>query len=78
MDRIAVNEDQYIALCNEELKRHELYEEDMEIINVPESATNFDASGYGWTGPEHTSGIVADVVGIVNRKYRLQVTYRIK
>lgn len=78
MDRIAVNEDQYIALCNKELKRHELYEEGMEVINVPEEATGAEASGYSWKGPDQTAGIVADVIGVVNKKYRLVVTYRRK
>lgn len=78
MDRIAVNEDRYIALCNEELRRHKLYEDGMEVINVPEEATGAEASGYSWKGPDHTAGVVADVVPIVNRKYRLVVTYRRK
>ena len=71
--KIAVNETRYLTLCNEELKRHELYEEGMKIINVPEEATGAESSGYSWKGPVQTAGVVGDVVEIVNQKYRLIV-----
>lgn len=69
MDKIKVNEDEYIDVCNEELKKHPSYQDGMEIIGVPEGKSGSDLSGYHWKGPDFTPGIVSEVVHKVNEKY---------
>jgi hypothetical protein len=74
MDRQIVNEDEYIAACNQELRQHPYFEEGMEITGVPEGSSGSDLSGYTFKGPEKTRGIVAQVVSSINKKYELLVT----
>lgn len=69
MDKIIVNEDEYIVLCNEELRKHPSYQEGMEIIGVPEGKSGPELSGYDWKGPGFMPGIVSEVVHKVNEKY---------
>jgi hypothetical protein len=76
MTRQIVNEDEYIEVCNEELKKHDYYEEGMEITGVPEDSSGSDMSGYSWKGHDTMAGIVSQVVAKVNEKYELRVTRR--
>ncbi len=74
MDRQIVHEDEYIAICNQELKKHPYYEEGMEVTGVPKGSSGSDLSGYTFQGPGKTRGIVAQVVSSVDKKYELRVT----
>ena len=76
MTKQIVDEDQFITLCNEKLRRHPSYEEGMEIIGVPEDASGSDLSGYNWKGPDSMPGIVSSVVSKVKEHYELRVTTR--
>jgi hypothetical protein len=76
MAKHVVNEDEYIEVCNEELKKHDYYKEGMEITGVPEGGSGSDMSGYSWKGPDTMAGIVSQVVAKVNEKYELRVTQR--
>ena len=74
MTKQIVNEDEFLAACNQELRKHDRFEEGMKIIGVPEGYSGSDLSGYNWTGPDSMPGIVAQVVKVVNEKYELRVT----
>lgn len=65
MGKQILNEDEFIAICNQE---------GMEIIGVPEGYFGSDLSGYNWKGPEFMLGIVSQVVQAVKEKYELRVT----
>lgn len=78
MEKILVNEDQYIAVMNEELKKHPLFEIGMEIIGVPEGYSGGDLSGYNHKGPESKMpSIVHEVSTAVGNSYTLVLTKRI-
>jgi len=74
MSKQIVNEDEFIALCNQELRKRPDFEEGMEIIGVPEGYSGSDLSGYNWKGPDSMPGIVSQVVSMVNENYELRVT----
>ena len=77
MSKIIVNEDELIEISNQELKKHEYYEEGMEIIGVPEGLSGSNLSGYSWKGPDALmSNIVSDVMHKVKLEYELKVTYK--
>jgi hypothetical protein len=77
MAKPIVNEDQFIELCDKELRNHPSYEEGMEIIGVPEGYSGSNLSGYNWKGPESKMpGIVAQVAAKVKEHYELQVSPR--
>ena len=74
MSKQIVNEDEFIAICNQELRKHPDYEERMEVMGVPEGYSGSNLSGYNWKGPDSMPGIVAQVVQTVEEKYELRVT----
>jgi hypothetical protein len=74
MDKQIINENEFIKLCNEELRNHPDYEDGMEIIGVPKGESGSDLSGYNWKGPEKMPSIVSEVVRAVKEKYQLHVT----
>ena len=76
MGKQILNEDEFIAICNQELQKNPDYEEGMEIIGVPEGYFGSDLSGYNWKGPEFMLGIVSQVVQAVKEKYELRVTQK--
>ncbi len=76
MGKQILNEDEFIAICNQELQKHPDYEEGMEIIGVPEGYSGSVLSGYNWKGPEFMPGIVSQVVKAVKEKYELRVTQK--
>lgn len=61
MSKIIVDEDEYLKVCNEELRKHPDYEDEMEIIGVPQGLEGKDLSGYDWKGGERMEGIVSQV-----------------
>lgn len=74
MSKIIINEDQYIKLCNDELRNHPLFENGMEIMGTLEGNSGIDLQGLKWKGPGMMSDIVAQVQASVKIKYELQVT----
>jgi len=76
MEKKIVNEDQFVAVCNQELRKHPDFEEGMVIIGVPEGYSGPDLSGYNWKGPEYMPAIVSQIVNTVKEKYELRVTQR--
>jgi len=62
-----VNEEQYVNICNQELRKHPDYEEGMAIISVPPDTSSSNINGYSWEGPDSMPGIVADVINKVNK-----------
>lgn len=77
MGKITVNEDQYIAVMNEELKKHFLYESGMEIIGIPEGCSGSDLSGYNYKGPDaKMPGILHEIATKIDQQYVLVATPR--
>ena len=74
MSKQIVNEDEHIAILNQELRKLPGYEEGMEVIGVPVGYSGSDLSGYDFNGPDYTSGLVALAVKSFNEKYELRVT----
>jgi hypothetical protein len=75
MDKTLVNEDQYIILCNQELKNHPDFQEGMKIIGVPKDATGFNLTGLNWEGPStEMPSLTAIVESKVKENYELRVT----
>ena len=74
MSKQIVNEDEHIAILNQELQKLDGYQEGMEVIGVPEGYSGSDLSGYSFNGPELTRGLVALAVKEFNEKYELRVT----
>jgi len=69
-----INEDQFIRLCNEELKKLPEYREGMEITGVPEGFSGSDLGGYSWKGPDYTPGIIKKAVDTIKNNYELKTT----
>lgn len=46
MGKNVINEDEFITICNDELKKHEFYEKGMEIVPSPEGSKESSMSGY--------------------------------
>ena len=76
MAKTLVNEDEYIELCNRELKKHHEYKDGMEIIGVPEGGSGSGLSGISARGEGLTGAIVAQVESRVKEKYELSATPR--
>ena len=74
MDRQIVNEDDHIAILNQELQKLDGYQEGMEVIGVPEGYSGANLSGYSFKGPELTRGLVALAVKAFDEKYELRAT----
>ncbi len=74
MSKQIVNEDEHIAILNQELQKLDGYQEGMEVIGVPEGYSGSDLSGYSFNGPKLTRGLVALAVKAFNEKYELRVT----
>ena len=74
MRKQIVNQDQHIAILNQELQKLDGYQEGMEVIGVPEGYSGSDLSGYSFNGPELTRGLVALAVKSFNEKYELRVS----
>jgi hypothetical protein len=78
MDKQIVNEDQFIELCNQELRNHQYFEKGMKNNGVPDDASGSELSGYNWEGPDSMPIIVSSVVNKVKENYELRVTPRKK
>jgi hypothetical protein len=76
MNKQIVNEDEFIGLCNKELRNQPEYEEGMEIIGVPGNTSGSDLSGYKWKGSDSIRSIVSKVVDKVKLKHELHITPR--
>ena len=76
MTKKVVYEDEYIDLCNQELKRRPDYEDGMEIVGVPEGYSGSRLTGFEWKGPDSKRDIFARVTSAVNEKYVRGVTPR--
>ena len=74
MSKHIVNEDEQIAILNQELRKLDGYQEGMEVIGVPEGHSGADPSGYSINGTEHTRSLNAQAVKSFNEKYELRVT----
>jgi hypothetical protein len=74
MSKQIVNQDEQIAILNQELKKLPGYEEGMEVIGVPVGYSGSELSGYDFNGPEYTRGLVALAVKSFKQKYELRVT----
>lgn len=75
MNKVKVNEDDYIALCNQELQNHSDFQEGMKIIGVPPGKSGSDLTGYNWEGPSAVMAmLVSSVVGKIREKYELDVS----
>lgn len=71
-----INEDEFIRACNVELKKHDFFEEGMEIVPSPEGSRGAGMSGYSWKGPEDKRLVFSDVVRKVKEKHKIRVTPR--
>ena len=76
MAKKTISQDQFIEKCNEELKKHSLYEEDYEILPAPEGSTGSTMSGTSWKGPYDKRAIWSTVVQKVREEYEVKVTPR--
>ncbi|MFZ0051343.1 MAG: hypothetical protein WAK96_06170 [Desulfobaccales bacterium] len=77
MSKEFVNEDEFIEICNQELKKHPYYKEGMEIIGVPEGWSGPNLMGIDWRGPkgrESICGIVSEVTHKVLEKYEVRLS----
>ncbi len=74
MSKQIVNEDEHIAILNQELQKLDGYQEGMEVIGVPEGCSGSDLSGYSFNGPELTRGLVALAAKEFDEKYEVRVT----
>ena len=74
MSKQIVDENEQIAILNQEIQKLDDYQEGMEVIGVPEGYSGSDLSGYSFKGPELTRGLVALAVKSFNEKYELRVT----
>jgi hypothetical protein len=73
MFKKVVNEEEFIELCNAELRRHPDFEEGMEIIDIPEDSYDFSMKDYRWKGPGSIQKIISDVVGKVREEYDYRI-----
>ncbi|MBN1379727.1 MAG: hypothetical protein JXA04_10895 [Gammaproteobacteria bacterium] len=73
MFKKVVNEDEFLELCNQELRRHPDFVEGMEINRVPLHASGSDLSDYDWDGPEPISDIIIAVVDKVRERYGFHI-----
>lgn len=75
MPKQTVNEDQYLEICNRELRNDPLYKEGMKIIGVPRGGSGSGLSGYNWEGPDAIMRVlVSKIVSAVEKQYELRVT----
>jgi len=73
MGKQQLTEDEYIAELNRQLVKHDYYEEGMEFISYPESATGKGMTGYSVKGPRSKIGVFAHVAHKISEKYELKV-----
>ena len=66
-----VNEEEYIALLNIELKKHPEYKDGMVVIGLP---NGHDPSGWRCEGPVFMPGIANDIQAIVDENYQYIAT----
>jgi len=77
MPKQIVNEDQYLEICNRELRKDPDYKEGMKIIGVPRGSSDSNLSGYSWEGPDAIMpALVSKIVSAVEKQYELRVTPR--
>lgn len=75
MSKQIVNEDQYLEICNCELRKDPDYKEGMKIIGVPRGSSGSSLSGYTWDGPAAIMpALVSKIVSAVKKQYELRVT----
>jgi len=76
MPKQIVNEDQYLEICNHELKKDPDYKEGMKIIGVPRGSGS-NLSGYSWEGPNAIMpALISRIVSTVGKQYELRATPR--
>ena len=59
----------YLELINEEVKKDNLYEEGMEVVEYPEGATGRGVSGYSFKGGFLAPMLLGDAIRVVDQKY---------
>ncbi len=73
MPKPQLNEDQYLAELNQQLRNHESFREGMAFVPYPEGTTGRAMSGYTVTGPFEFMGIYAQVAHQVAAQFYLLV-----
>lgn len=73
MFKKVVSEEEFLDLCNQELRRHPDFEEGMKITGLPLNATFSDPQGYQWDGPRATERLIPEVVSKVQEQYEFHV-----
>jgi hypothetical protein len=68
-----LNEDQYLAELNRQLREHEYFREGMAFVPSPEGATGRAMSGYSVTGPFGLLGVYAQVAHRVGEQFDIAV-----
>ncbi len=71
MFKPTLDENQYIAELNRQLRQHEQYHEGMEFIPYPLGARGKAMSGYTVTGPFGLMGVYAQVAHNVGEQFDL-------
>ena len=73
MAKPKLNEGQYIAEMNRQLRDHEDFREGMAFVPYPEGANGRAMSGYSVTGPFGLMGVFAQIAHSVADQYDLDV-----
>lgn len=74
MTKEVVSEERYIEVLNEELKKHEFYQQGMEVVAAPEGASGHNITGYTLKGEKYWPKVLADIAHKVNEKYEVKVS----
>lgn len=73
MQKLTLNENQYIAELNQRLLKHELYQVGMAFIPYPEGTEGDNMSGYSVTGPFELMSVYAQVASQVMQQFVLHI-----
>ncbi len=71
MSKPLLNADQYLAVLNSELPKHEYFQEGMAFLSYPDGTSGDEMTGYSVTGPKGLIGVYAQIAHFVSMNYEL-------
>ena len=73
MQKLTLDENQYISMLNQRLLQHERYQEGMAFIPYPTGAKGGSMSGYSVTGPFELMGVYAQIAAQIEQQFTLLI-----
>ena len=72
MPKPQLDADQHLAMLNQELRKHEHFQEGMAFLPYPDGTRGRAMTGYSVTGPVNLMGIYAKVASSVATQFHLR------